>query len=114
VRALGPRPSDEELHEVRKTVKHARYAAELAERSRGPKATRYIKAAKRLQDVLGEHQDAHVAEATLQELAEGAPAEAAFAAGMLAQRQRERRRHARAEFPAAWQAMKKRGRAAWS
>jgi CHAD domain-containing protein len=114
VRALGSQPTDEALHEVRKTVKHARYAAELAERARGSKAGAYIKATKRLQDVLGEHQDAHVAEATLRELAEGAPAQAAFAVGMLAERQQERRRQARAEFPAAWKAVKRRGRAAWS
>jgi len=58
VAALGSEPADEELHELRKTAKQARYAAELAERSRGGTASRYIAAAKRLQDVLGEHQDA--------------------------------------------------------
>ena len=40
--------------------------------------------------------------------------EAAFAAGMLAERQRERRRVARAAYPRAWKAVRKRGRAAWS
>jgi CHAD domain-containing protein len=67
-----------------------------------------------LQDVLGDHQDAAVAERTIRELAEGAPSEAAFAAGMLAERQRERCRVARAAYPRAWKAVHKRGRAAWS
>ena len=114
VRALGPNPTDDQLHEVRKTVKHARYAAELAERSCGSEATKYIVATKQLQDVLGEHQDAHVAEETIRGLAADAPPAVAYAAGMVAQRQRERRRQARAELPAAWKAVRKRGRAAWS
>jgi hypothetical protein len=38
----------------------------------------------------------------------------AVAAGMVAERQRERRRVARAAYPRAWKAVRKRGRAAWS
>ena len=111
---LGPDPADKALHDARKTAKRARYAAELAERARGRKATRFIAATKLLQDVLGDHQDAAVAERTIRELAKGAPSEAAFAAGMVAERQRERRRVARAAYPRAWKAVRKRGRAAWS
>jgi CHAD domain-containing protein len=111
---LGPDPADNALHDARKTTKRARYAAELAERARGRKATRFIAATKLLQDVLGDHQDASVAERTIRELAKGAPSEAAFAAGMVAERQRERRRVARAAYPRAWKAVRKRGRAAWS
>ena len=70
---LGPDPADTALHDARKTTKRARYAAELAERARGRKATRFIAATKLLQDVLGDHQDAAVAERTIRELAEGAP-----------------------------------------
>jgi hypothetical protein len=33
---------------------------------------------------------------------------------MVAERQRERRRVARAAYPQAWKAVRKRGRAAWS
>jgi len=111
---LGPDAADTALHEARKTAKRARYAAELAERARGRKATRFIAATKQLQDVLGDHQDAAVAERTIRELAEGASSEAAFAAGMLAERQRERRRVARAAYPRAWKTVRKRGLAAWS
>jgi CHAD domain-containing protein len=113
VKALGDDPTDEALHETRKQAKRARYAAELAERSRGRKATRYIAAAKRVQDVLGDHQDAHVAEAVIRDLAQEAPSSAAFAAGMLAEHQRERRKQARREFPSTWKTLRRRGRDAW-
>ena len=43
----------------------------------------------------------------IRELADGAPG-AAFAAGMLAERQRERRRDARAAFPEAWRPVDRR------
>jgi len=114
VRALGPSPTDEQLHEVRKTVKHARYAAELAERSRGRKATKFIAAAKKVQDVLGEHQDAHVAEQAMRDLSEVAEPRAASAAQLVIARQELRRAKRRAEFPEAWRTLKRRGRAAWS
>jgi CHAD domain-containing protein len=112
--ALGSDPADEALHEVRKTVKQARYAAELAERSRGGTASRYVSSAKRLQDVLGEHQDAAVAEQAMHELADGASPQARAAAELVAQRQRARRERARAAFAEAWQQLRRRGRAAWS
>jgi CHAD domain-containing protein len=114
VRGLGEQPADEQLHEVRKTVKHARYAAELAELARGRKATRFVSAAKRVQDVLGEHQDAHVAEQAMRDLAEIAQPRAAAAAVLVIARQRARRAQRRAEFPDAWRTLEKRGSAAWS
>jgi CHAD domain-containing protein len=113
VNALGDAPPDEELHEVRKQVKRARYAAELAERSRGRPASRYISAAKEMQDLLGDHQDAHVAEGVIRELAEGASGTAALAAGMLVEHQRERRRDARRALPGTWERLRKSGKNAW-
>ena len=62
MRALGDDPPDADLHAARIAVKRARYAAELAERSVGRAAAAVIRDAKLLQDVLGDHQDAHVAE----------------------------------------------------
>jgi CHAD domain-containing protein len=114
MRKLRPDSPDDELHAARILVKRARYAAELAERMRGKKATKFIRAAKDLQDVLGSHQDAHVAEGVIRELAEAAPPDQAFAAGMVAERQRERRREARAEYPGTWKTLKRRGKTAWS
>jgi CHAD domain-containing protein len=117
MRALGDEPSDEALHAVRIAVKRARYAAELAEGAVGKPATRFITAAKRLQDVLGEHQDAAVAEQVVRDLLESATSpvgvQAAFAAGALAERQRERRRDARAAVPDAWKRLQKRAHV-WS
>ena len=100
IAALTDEPLDAELHEVRIKVKRARYAAEL----RGDAA--YVKAAKVLQDVLGEHQDAVVAEARLRDLAHASPA-SALAAGRLVERQAERATNARAGWRGAWKALAK-------
>ena len=66
-----------------------------------------MKAAKRLQDVLGEHQDAVVAEERLRELAAAASRRVALAAGRLIERQRYRRREARRDWRKAWKQLAK-------
>jgi CHAD domain-containing protein len=86
---------DDELHALRKRGKRVRYAYELA----GDDAV--VKRAKAFQDVLGEHQDSVVAEATLRELAVELPAEAVVA-GRLVERERALRATARAAWPKAW------------
>jgi CHAD domain-containing protein len=96
VRKLPEEPANEELHAVRKKGKRARYAGELAGRER------LVKRAKKLQDVLGEHQDAVVAAERLRELAAGAEPERALVAGRLVEREEERRLEARAAWPKAW------------
>jgi CHAD domain-containing protein len=56
-----------------------------------------------LQDVLGDHQDAAVAEARIRALVPARAAAAqAIAAGRVIERQHERRRAARAAYPEAW------------
>jgi CHAD domain-containing protein len=95
-RRIGPGSSDEELHVVRIRVKRVRYAAELLE------AKEIVAAAKRVQDTLGEHQDAVVAEERLRGLVNRRGGKVALAAGRLVERQYERRRAARAAFPKAW------------
>jgi CHAD domain-containing protein len=103
VRALGDHPPDEDLHAARIAVKRARYAAELAERSMGKAATAVIRDLKVLQDVLGDHQDAAVAETRIRALVKPRTSVAtAIAAGRVIERQHERRRAARAAFPKAW------------
>ncbi|MGZ4481071.1 MAG: CHAD domain-containing protein [Gaiellales bacterium] len=116
VRGIGGDPSDEELHRIRILVKRARYAAELAERAVGRPAARFVGRCKTLQDVLGDHQDAAVAEDRLRRLLAGHEADpaAAFAVGRLVERQRVRRERARAAFPKAWRTLKRAGRRAWS
>jgi CHAD domain-containing protein len=109
MRALGAEPPDDELHAARIAVKRARYAAELAERSVGRGATAVIRDAKVLQDVLGHHQDAAVAEGRIRALVgPRAPARQAIAAGRVIERQHERRRAARAAYRKAWRDLKRR------
>jgi CHAD domain-containing protein len=101
--------ADAELHAARIKVKRARYAAELAERELGDPGEKFVAAAKRLQDVLGGHQDAVVAEQRLSAWAEADPARAE-AAERLHERERERRQDARSAWPAAWKKLRKRAR----
>jgi CHAD domain-containing protein len=112
-RSLGPDTSDEDLHRVRVKAKRARYAAELAAPSVGKRAEDFVRSAKRFQDLLGEHQDAVVAEKKIRELATAARAtKVAFAAGRLVERERARRASARVEVPEAWSKLERSGRRA--
>jgi CHAD domain-containing protein len=115
VRALGPDPGNEELHRVRIRGKRARYAAELAGPVVGKRAGRFVERAKAFQDVVGEHQDAVVAEGRLRALVPAlASSEAVLAAGRIVERQRARRRDARAALPKAWSKLERSGRRAWT
>jgi CHAD domain-containing protein len=112
VRALGKRPSDEAVHEVRKRGKRARYSAELAG---GKQRKKFAEAAKAFQDVVGDHQDAVVAEERLTALVPRMKSpEAVFAAGRLLERQQARRRHARKSLPKTWKELQRQGRKAWA
>ncbi|HEY7003814.1 MAG TPA: CHAD domain-containing protein [Gaiellaceae bacterium] len=112
---LGPDPSDELVHRARIKAKRARYAAEVVAAGDGKATRRFVKVAKRFQDVAGEHQDAVVADERLRELAlEAAGATTAFVAGRLAERERDRRRAARAELPRAWRSLARAGKKAWA
>jgi CHAD domain-containing protein len=114
-RKLNSSSSDADLHRARVKAKRARYAAELAEPVVGKPASRFISQAKRFQDVVGEHQDAVVAEDKIRTGAASARAtKVAFAAGRLVERERERRAAAREAVPKAWAALERAGRRAWS
>jgi CHAD domain-containing protein len=113
-KALPPDPSDDELHAVRIEVKRARYAAELVEPALGKAGARLLRRAKVVQDVIGEHQDACVAEERIRELAVSGGASAALAAGRLIERQQARKQAAREALPDAWRAFARAGRAAFS
>jgi CHAD domain-containing protein len=112
---LAATSTDEDLHRARVKAKRARYAAELAEPLAGATATRFIDCAKRFQDVVGDHQDAVVAEERIRAVAGSARArKVAFAAGRLVERERERRAAAREKLPEAWAKLERSGRRAWS
>jgi CHAD domain-containing protein len=99
IKALPENPTDDELHAVRKLVKRSRYAYELA----GNRDV--VECSKRLQDVLGEHQDSTVAEARLRALAAVAAPDEALAAGRLIEREHARQAEARADWPREWRAL---------
>jgi CHAD domain-containing protein len=104
---------DDDVHELRIKGKRARYAAELAATAVGEPAEAFVKEAKRFQDVVGEHQDAVVAEEHLRELERRGGQAAAFVAGRLVERQAERRRRSRTGLAAAWKRLHHAGRRAW-
>lgn len=102
---LGDDPADDRVHELRIKCKRLRYTAETAlpaaKKSDAKQLTKLVKAARRLQEVLGEHQDAVVAAQRVRELgaAQEEPLQA-FVAGRLVEREMTRRAAARAELPA--------------
>ena len=112
VQKLPGRPSVDELHAVRIKVKRARFAAELARAAAGERGKRFIHQAKKLQDILGDLQDAVVIEQYLHDAIDRT--EPAQALGRdLVKRQRKRRKKARAAFFEEWPKLKRRGREAW-
>jgi CHAD domain-containing protein len=88
VAALGSRAEDAELHAVRVRAKHLRYAAEAVAPLVGKPARRLAKAARGVQRTLGDRQDAVVAAEWLRGAASRVPRQAAFVAGVLAERER--------------------------
>ncbi len=108
VEALGDEPADHALHEVRILAKRARYAAEAVAPVEGKRATRFAKALATIQDVLGEHQDAVVAQQWLHDTSAsfGDDPAAAFVAGELAGSEHEAALSARAAWPRTWRAVR--------
>lgn len=107
VDSLADAPADAELHAVRIRAKRCRYAAEACAPLLGKPARRLARAAASLQDVLGELNDAVVAERWLREWAAhaGSPP-GAFAAGELAVLERAAASRARSRWPKAWRRVK--------
>jgi CHAD domain-containing protein len=104
VTRLDEDPTDADLHEIRKRAKRARYAAELAADALHEEAGPLAKRLADVQDVLGELQDAVVAEERLTMLVRRGRllGEAAFAAGKLACLADDARSDARDRWPAEW------------
>ncbi len=114
VRRLRPSPSDVALHKIRIKTKRARYAAELARSSVGKPAIRFMKAARAVQDLLGQHQDAIQAERYLRQFVKySTSVRAGFLAGGMAERQRYRRDMVRREIAPFFKTLLKRGKKAW-
>ncbi|WP_158079322.1 CHAD domain-containing protein [Actinomadura sp. CNU-125] len=90
-------------HETRKAAKRARYAAELATPVLGAAAKRVAKDAKRIQEVLGEHQDGVLAMERLRAVKGRARTpQDAFALGLLYGREECRAETARDRLAVTW------------
>lgn len=87
----------EALHRARKAGKRFRYTAELSSPVRGMKASKKIKAAKKLQKLLGEHQDSVVCAAFLRRegAAAGGSGQNGFTYGILLAEEWQRAEHIR-------------------
>ena len=118
-RALSDTSPDEDFHDVRKRAKQARYAAEAVAPAlggrRGREAKAFARRAADVQDVLGELQDAVVAEETLDRFVrdQQRPGDVNFAAGRLHERRHASRMEARNQFSGAWAGLDRRKRRRW-
>ena len=114
IHQAGQASNNAKIHETRIKTKRARYAAELAEPTVGKPATRFINKARVVQDVLGMHQDAIQAEAYIRAfLKKSTSTRAAFVAGRMVERQRQRRERARGKMQRLLRGLLKRGEKAW-
>lgn len=103
VRALGEDPTHEELHDIRIRTKRVRYAAEAVAPLVGRQARAFAAAAAGLQEVLGDLNDAVVAESWLREWARGSRSmQGVFAAGELAGLERAAAERYRTRWEKAW------------
>ena len=83
VRNLADPPRVEDLHRVRILAKRCRYAAEAVRPAFGKPARDFARRAARIQDALGDLNDAQVATITLRQVVEGQDSGAAYAAGQI-------------------------------
>src|SRR3954452_22512069 len=83
---------DVALHEARKSARRARYAAEAASPVIGRKARTFAKQMKKVQSVIGDHQDTVIARQAARDLGIGAhlAGENAFTYGLLYEQQQHR------------------------
>ena len=97
-------PQEAAYHEARKAAKRARYAGEAISPALGKDARRFTKQMKKIQTVLGDHQDAVVARGVDRELGIGAhlAGENAFTFGLLYEREDQRAARLRAEAQRTW------------
>ena len=82
---LGRPPTATELHAVRILAQRLRYATEAVAPAAGKQAKKFAKDAARIQDALGELNDAAVTGVWLTAVAERLDGPAAFAAGQMTQ-----------------------------
>lgn len=106
VRKAGDDPTDPVLHALRIRGKRLRYVGELAEPALGKPVRKLLSATAKLQEVLGDHQDACVSQDRIRDLVAAAGASAdptmAFVAGRMVEREHIRSRYQRTLWRPAW------------
>jgi CHAD domain-containing protein len=107
VNELPSEPADEELHEIRKRAKQCRYALEAVAPLAGDAATDWAKAVAGLQSVLGDLNDAVVAERWLRD------GERSFVAGELVGIERGEAAVSRSAWPDVWEKASKKDLRSW-
>ncbi|HKR48795.1 MAG TPA: CHAD domain-containing protein [Pseudonocardiaceae bacterium] len=107
VQRAGDDPTDEVLHALRIQGKRLRYTGELAATAGRKPVRKLVESTVALQDVLGEHQDACVAQHRVRQLLDDlgnvVDFDVVFAAGRLVEREEVNRVATRQSWPAAWQ-----------
>ena len=103
------------LHEVRKAAKRLRYSLEPLVTVAGKPAARLEKAMKRVQSVLGDHQDSTVTRVELRSLSDRATGAGvnAFALGLLDARQEAQAARDQGRFAAAWERASRKKHRRW-
>lgn len=114
-RRVGARADDDELHLVRRRARQARYTAEAVTPVTGKPAARFARAARRLQEELGEQHDAVVSQERLRTLAvaRGRRLREALAAGQLLATERQAAERHAAAWPARWKDLNRNKLRAW-
>lgn len=103
------------MHETRKAAKRLRYATEAVKPTVGKPAQRLRRRLKKVQTLLGEHQDAVVSRPVLRELAVQAHLEGGngFTYGLMHAAEATRAAHAEQALPASWKRMRKPKNTTW-
>lgn len=92
----------------------ARYAVDLAQSMVGKPATRFMKVARAIRDLLGLHQDAVQVERHIQQFVKfSTSVRAAFVAERMVERQRQRCHRIRKDMKPLFRTLLKRGKKAW-
>jgi CHAD domain-containing protein len=103
-----------DYHRVRIAAKRVRYAAEAVAPAFGRPATRLAQQVVRIQDVLGEHNDAATAQETLRRIAQSSSGRSVgFTCGVLHALEEQRAAAYRAEFEQLWPEVSRRRYRSW-
>ena len=95
---------DVALHEARKSARRARYAAEAARPASGKPARKFARQMKKVQSVVGDHQDTVIARQAARDLGIGAhlAGENAFTYGLLYEREHDQAERLQARVRTVW------------